>query len=336
MCSAKRTRLYAGATPITVDDEEDAAAQQPYDVYRFDLNGGVANPFGIVTTCGRVHIPSMHSDQLPLPISQSVRLGLAHRFKPRVCHDGQVISFLSALYTNFYHFSIECLQRLFLLKDVLQDPGAALIMPKSALGFQTAWLEFLGLGHRVILVEDGAVVRGSRVVTSTFAANSSNQHSGILRGFRVWIRAAPGLRTLSSQHPQRIFVGRPAGWRRGIVNSEAVADVCSAHGFASVDMDQLPLGEQIRMFANATHIVGLHGAALSHLAFAAPAARVIELKNRDFKFHFFEKICRGLDISYTKLNCQPAVESDDPATRNHADIIVDTQRLTTVIRESLQ
>lgn len=185
-------------------------------------------------------------------------------------------------------------------------------------------------------VDDGAVVTSGRVITCSFAANSSNQHRGILHGFRDWVLAAPGLRAQQSQYPRRIFVGRPAGKRRAIVNGEAVAEICTAHGFATVDMERLPLSAQIGMFANATHIAGLHGAALSHLAFAAPSAKVIEIKNRDFKFHFFEKICRGLDISYTKLNCRPAIESADPATRNHADVIVDTDRLDAAIRESLQ
>jgi hypothetical protein len=65
--------------------------------------------------------------------------------------------------------------------------------------------------------------------------------------------------------PERIFIAR-RGARR-ILNEKQVADFLAARGFVMFHFEDLAMGEQIRLCRHARVIVGIHGAAMVHMAF---------------------------------------------------------------------
>lgn len=320
--------LYKQAAPIVIENKIDERPQNPHDVYEYVIDNGYANPFGIVMHGLNVHAESMYSGQLPIGKLQTARLIISTLLKNKVAHHGDALSITHAYYDNFYHFSMECLIKIFLLRKHLEQNSTVIIMPKRQLRFHKEWFDLLNLSEKVLTVEDAEIVSPRKIVTCSFSANSSNQHREIINDFREWVLNKIQRANKNKPRYKKIFIGRKFGSRRNIKNRGEVIDVFERHGFAYLEMDNISLGEQINIFMNATHIAGIHGAALSNITFARRDAQLIELMNEELHVHFFEKICSALMIPYINIQCKQVAGL---SSQNHADIEVDIHNLNLIL-----
>jgi capsular polysaccharide biosynthesis protein len=77
--------------------------------------------------------------------------------------------------------------------------------------------------------------------------------------------------------PKRIHIERGNVPMRRLANEKEVIAYLRQLEFVSLRMDGMTVASQARLFANATAIIGVHGAALTNLLFAQPGTKVIEL-----------------------------------------------------------
>lgn len=78
-----------------------------------------------------------------------------------------------------------------------------------------------------------------------------------------------------SKFPEKVFVSRKAS--RRIKNEELVSGIAKDFGYEKFYFEELPVGDQWRVLANATHVLGIHGAALGSLGFRNSAHRGVKL-----------------------------------------------------------
>jgi capsular polysaccharide biosynthesis protein len=76
---------------------------------------------------------------------------------------------------------------------------------------------------------------------------------------------------------KRIFLARIDAPRRRLSNHVEIEKLLAGYGFENVMFDGRPFVDQAAIFREAELIVAVHGATLSHLIFAKPGTRVIEL-----------------------------------------------------------
>lgn len=76
---------------------------------------------------------------------------------------------------------------------------------------------------------------------------------------------------------RRIIISRQSATRRRLRNEDALVKALTASGFETVDFATLPLREQIIIVSEASIIVGIHGAGLSHLLHAPAGGHLIEI-----------------------------------------------------------
>lgn len=324
-----RKILYKEPNKIVVP-KKDQRPHDIYPVYEYIITKSYANPFGIIISNNRIHIESMYSDQLPLSLLQQIRLKTSFLLKKKIKHTEPVLSIMHGYYNNFYHFSLECLVRIFLLKDHLKNNNAKILLPKGLKSYHYEWLELLGLQDQVIMAEHNTVIMSEKLITCNFPANSSNYHQEILKDFRNWVLSKINLKENNHDH-KKIFIGRKNEIRRKITNIEQVKKITNQYGYKYIEMEDFTLEEQIKIVQASTHIVGIHGAALSHLIFAHKNTKVIEIINIDFHFHFYEKMCLALKIKYSSLLSEQTKKKDNP---NHSDITVNTDDLRKAIIEN--
>lgn len=320
--------LYKKSPAITMSNKVDERPQIPHDVFEYQFDKGYINPFGIIVSGLRVHRESMYSAQLPLGYLHAVRLSISPLLKNRIDYHGQLLSVTHAYYDNFYHFTLECLLKIFLLREHIGQPDTKILMPEMQKKFHKEWFEILGLSDHVMTIEETDIMMPRNIITCSFPATSSNQHREIINDFREWVLGKVTPLIHAKKNIKKVFIGRAIDGRRNIHNREEVIGIFEKYGYVYMEMDNLSLLDQLNVFINATHIAGLHGAALSHLTFARRDAQVIELINKNFHVHFFEKICLALEISYVAVQCQPASDIDNP---NHADIEVDMHGLEKIL-----
>jgi capsular polysaccharide biosynthesis protein len=110
---------------------------------------------------------------------------------------------------------------------------------------------------------------------------------------------------------ERILVSRgdSAKAKRRLVNERELEERLGELGFRSYVLGELPVAEQITLFAGAEAVVAPHGAGLTNLVYARRAA-VVELFGRRLKPVYY-RLARLLGHPYRYMLCEPAGGRDD-------------------------
>ena len=132
----------------------------------------------------------------------------------------------------------------------------------------------------------------------------------------------------TSSQKLRLFVGRNnVGYRR-LLNQDEVAALLARAGFTPVDPGSLSFAEQAALFGRAEIVVGVHGAALTNVAFMPPGGALLELWGGLRQPHY-------VDLAKIKGLRYAAVEGETlPGTHDrpqHQDLRIDPGRLSAAL-----
>ena len=107
----------------------------------------------------------------------------------------------------------------------------------------------------------------------------SNSKDGVITPHLAqWLRHFKGIPKLKDLKPHRkIVVLRPGAKTRKIMNSDEL--VLALKGWETVALEKMTIREQMKTFAEATHIVAAHGAGLVNLLWCKPGTKVIEIQD---------------------------------------------------------
>lgn len=87
---------------------------------------------------------------------------------------------------------------------------------------------------------------------------------------------------LLDNYPKKIFILRgDVVWRR-LMNEEKIIGVLVERGYTPLSMDSLSLSQQALYFFNATHIVAVHGAALTNIINCRAKTNILEIFPFDY------------------------------------------------------
>ena len=107
----------------------------------------------------------------------------------------------------------------------------------------------------------------------------SNTQDGVITPHLApWLRHFKGLHGLKEIQPSRkILVLRPGAKTRRLVNSNEL--VLALKGWETVALENMTIKEQMKTFAEATHVVAAHGAGLVNLLWCKSGTKVIEIQD---------------------------------------------------------
>jgi capsular polysaccharide biosynthesis protein len=108
----------------------------------------------------------------------------------------------------------------------------------------------------------------------------SNVRDGIITpALAPWLRHFKGLANIKGVKPHRkIVVLRPGAVSRRIQNSDEL--MLNLKGWETVVLEKLSIQEQMKTFAEASHVVAAHGAGLTNLLWCQPGTKVLEIQDR--------------------------------------------------------
>ena len=108
----------------------------------------------------------------------------------------------------------------------------------------------------------------------------SNSKDGVVTPpLPEWLRHFKGLPGLKGIKPRKkIIVLRPGAKTRKLVNSDEL--VLALKGWQTVALETMTIKQQMKTFAEATHIVAAHGAGLINLLWCSPGTKVIEIQDK--------------------------------------------------------
>lgn len=109
--------------------------------------------------------------------------------------------------------------------------------------------------------------------------SASNTNDGVITPHLApWLRHFKGIHRDQKEPYRKIVVLRPGAKTRRLRNSEEL--LLALKGWETVILETMTIKEQIKTFAEATHIVAAHGAGLVNLLWCKPGTKVIEIQDR--------------------------------------------------------
>ena len=144
-------------------------------------------------------------------------------------------------------------------------------------------------------------------VVSTCAENQHPAHLGAPWAMAA-IRAAFGLPAsdLPATDQRRLYVSRSDARSRRVVNEAELLSVLLPAGFEVVVPGSLAVADQAALFAQASHVVGAHGAGMTNVAFCAPGTRVLELFHRNYGTYAFAVLAQAGGLDYRPVMADDA------------------------------
>lgn len=189
---------------------------------------------------------------------------------------------------GYFHWFLDFLPRVLVAEHHQQRTGGTvrLLVPERLSAWQ---IESLArLGHPVdsfLPYKSRAGATNIRCHSLLAAASHRHQHESEapfdaispvhLQQLAERLRATEHSRSAAGL-PRRVFVSRRGATSRRIANEAEISSHLESYGFATIQLEQLSLSEQIRLFRDATHVIGVHGAGFTNLMHATNCT-VLEL-----------------------------------------------------------
>jgi len=227
------------------------------------------------------------------------------RLPPPVRLEGNWTSLLSQASTMFYHWFLDALPRLAVLREL--PPDIQVLVHPELPAFKLDTLKWLGLEGRFRPTSEKHLVIENYYFTSLTAMTGCYSPYAVEFLRRAFLDKAD-----MDYDPPRKFYLRRVGKSRGIANEEPVLDLFRNLGWAIVDPEAMPMARQIRLFSGAEQIVALHGGGLTNLLWCAPGCKVLELLASTYLNGVYEGLSEVLRLDYRFLIC-PADAAQRPA-----------------------
>ncbi len=230
---------------------------------------------------------------------------------------------VSRLDPNYFHWMVESCGQLQGLDAYSTARGAKprILIRAGGNPYIRQSLELLGYGPQIIeWPQSSPPVFVEGLILASLPGNRVACSPESLRWLRQKFLTAAGVGAAAITPTRKIYIRRrPGGWR-AVSNDGEVAKCLETEGFETTRPEGLALAEQIRLFAQAKVIVGMHGAGLANLLFA-PHAAILELTGDYGGGEYLSMAC-GLGNSYASVRC---------FTRGD-DIVVDCDKLLRAIK----
>ncbi len=223
---------------------------------------------------------------------------------------------------NYYHWLIDLLPRILLLKHATQNFSNydAVLLNGSRADYEGEALTALEVPPEKIRYVDS---RDRFQIAS--AVISSMDHS--LTTVASWkIRSLRQFASLNeSGQRRRLYLSRRRAAVRRIVNEEEILDLLRQHDFEILELENFHWREQIQTFGKASMIVAPHGAALANIAFCRPGTHVAEISIRTGYRDWYWQLAAVADLRHHFIEAQPRRSARASSFRamENEDMLVD-------------
>lgn len=233
---------------------------------------------------------------------------------------------VNRLQTNYFHWLVEWCGRVEWLEEFHRQTGrlAKVLIPAKGPRFIRESLSLLGVApdRWIEWPEDATPCLARNVILPSLRGSAVAPSIGAMRWLQRKLLAAAAKPLEVAEHA--IYISRPRGGWRSVVNDEEVADWFRSEGHEVLQPQHLPLAEQISRFSRASLLVGLHGAGLTNILFA-PQGKLLELTG-SYGDALYYGIAGRLGNPYEALPCAPV---DD-------DVIVDLEALKRAVARQMK
>ena len=119
------------------------------------------------------------------------------------------------------------------------------------------------------------------------------------------------IENISNDSKQKIFLSRQNTSYRNLINEGDISEKLKKNGFKIIDLNDLEIWDQIKLFASSKTIVSPSGSSLANIVFCQPGTKIIEIspvyqfayeKNLQLRY---KNICNVLKLDHYSFNADP-------------------------------
>lgn len=227
---------------------------------------------------------------------------------------------------QYYHNTVDFLSTLAVAELFEAPTDLALVVNDDLAPFQLEQMALLGIDPaRLLRVPASQPVRFAQLWVPSRLVVTGTWMDPLLP---QWYRRR--LVSPQAQPGRKLYLSRGATGRRRVANEQAVIDLLRPLGYEVVRPEQLSVAQQVELFAQASHIIGPTGAAMTNMIYAAPGAEVTVFYSRYMVAGgaalYFDALAKACGHGFGKIDCKPVhVHTVDRAI--DADITVDLEQL---------
>ena len=224
---------------------------------------------------------------------------------------------------NYFHWMFDVLPRLSLLeKNYALKEIDYFLLPNISKKFQIESLDILNIPNNQRLSSDKfRHVEAKKIITVDHPYALGNDLSNAIQNVPVWIikwlrKKFLNISTISKKElPLKFYIDRKDSTSntkdlRKIINEDKVIEILRKNGYTPICLADLSLLDQVKIFKNATDIVGLHGAGFANLPFCNPGAKLLEIKTFDAG-SMYANIARLSNVVYDEISIKPLKFNDN-------------------------
>jgi capsular polysaccharide biosynthesis protein len=210
---------------------------------------------------------------------------LSHGIRPFILDGGDTVAGPLAVAGDKYsgtmnvsHFLLDQLTKLAVYKKYLGEIPR-FVLPGDHPYYHSV-LSIAGLTERALIPQQGRFsIRSDRLlIASTIGPDLMHPaHLGAGWALDFLREVLPTGPPEGGRADRKIFISRADARARRILNQAEVEAIVSHRGYDIVVPGEMTAREQIRVFGEASHVIGVHGAGLTNVLFCAPGARVLEI-----------------------------------------------------------
>ena len=230
--------------------------------------------------------------------------------------NGSVLSLLTggAGNENYFHWLSDVLPRIALCnRTVNLSEIDYFLLPDDIKKFQSETLDCLKIPkHKRLSSKKFRHIKAKKLIVTdhpvvTSIGNIKDTHN-IPAWIIIWLRNAFLNKNIKTGKKNKVYIDRSETTNnsrplRFISNEEEIKKYLLKNNFILAKPHLMKFSEQVDLFCNAEHIVGLHGAGLANIVFCQPGTRVIELTNATTA-SMYEIIAKKNNLNYTSIDVE--------------------------------
>lgn len=225
-------------------------------------------------------------------------------------------------YSNYYHWLIDTLPRLLLLRE--RYPDCVLLVPAPTPSYMSLTIAALGF-KAVQPVPQGYFVHVRKLIMPSHIAPPGKQDPGLMRQLRQELTKNVVLPILTGLLPgRRLYVSRSKQQARRLANEDELSALLVHYAIEVIYFEDMDFKQQVESMQNVELLIGVHGANLTNMLFLASGAKVIELFNQTICNPCYFHLASNLELDYYALPCEPVAGTGVFNIPNSEDIVVNS------------
>jgi hypothetical protein len=202
-------------------------------------------------------------------------------FGNEIYHLNKKIGFIEDRFTRFNvcHLLLDKIPRIFEIEDFHDSIDSYFLFQKN--NYLTQIQELIGRKFEDLSGYTGnkICIKISELVLSSSSSYSKMHPAQVCYDYLTrTIDALTKNVVLDNQvSNRRIFIDRGLAATRRILNNEEFVDILKKYDFESVQLEKLSFNQQIKVFVEASFVLGVHGAGLTNIVFCRPDTKVVEI-----------------------------------------------------------